>query len=41
VLGTLNRGDFDMKFNQALSSGNVLVGDKVKMALEISAVLKA
>jgi hypothetical protein len=28
-----------MKFNQALGSGNVLVGDKVKMALEISAVL--
>jgi polyisoprenoid-binding protein YceI len=39
VIGTLNRGDFDMKFNQALGSGNVLVGDKVKMALEISAVL--
>jgi polyisoprenoid-binding protein YceI len=40
VIGTLNRGDFDMKFNQALGSGNVLVGDKVKMALEISAVLQ-
>lgn len=39
AIGTLNRGDFDMKFNQALGSGNVLVGDKVKMALEISAVL--
>jgi polyisoprenoid-binding protein YceI len=39
VIGTLDRGDFDMKFNQALGSGNVLVGDKVKMALEISAVL--
>jgi polyisoprenoid-binding protein YceI len=41
VIGTLNRGDFDMKFNQALGSGNVLVGDKVKMALEISAVLES
>jgi polyisoprenoid-binding protein YceI len=40
VIGTLNRDDFDMKFNQALGSGNVLVGDKVKMALEISAVLQ-
>ena len=39
VVGTLDRSDFDMKFNQALGSGNVLVGDKVKMALEISAVL--
>jgi polyisoprenoid-binding protein YceI len=39
VVGMLDRSDFDMKFNQALGSGNVLVGDKVKMALEISAVL--
>jgi polyisoprenoid-binding protein YceI len=38
VVGTLNRSDFDMKFNQALGGGNVLVGDKVKMALDISAV---
>jgi hypothetical protein len=27
-----------MKFNQALGSGNVLVGDKVNMSLDISAV---
>jgi hypothetical protein len=27
-----------MKFNQALGSGNVLVGDKVTMSLDISAV---
>jgi polyisoprenoid-binding protein YceI len=40
VVGTLKRSDFDMKFNQALGSGNVLVGDKVKIALEISAVLQ-
>jgi polyisoprenoid-binding protein YceI len=40
VVGTLNRSDFDMKFNQALGSGNVLVGDKVKMSLDISAVKK-
>jgi polyisoprenoid-binding protein YceI len=38
AVGTLNRSDFDMKFNQALGSGNVLVGDKVKMSLDISAV---
>jgi polyisoprenoid-binding protein YceI len=38
VVGSLQRSDFDMKFNQALGSGNVLVGDKVKMSLDISAV---
>jgi len=30
-----------MKFNQALGSGNVLVGDKVKLALDVSAVKAA
>jgi polyisoprenoid-binding protein YceI len=40
VVGTLLRSDFDMKFNQALGSGNVLVGDKVKIALQISAILQ-
>ena len=39
-VGTLSRGDFDMKFNQALGSGNMLVGDKVAIALDISAVLR-
>jgi polyisoprenoid-binding protein YceI len=38
VVGSLNRSDFDMKFNQMLGSGNALVGDKVKMSLDISAV---
>jgi polyisoprenoid-binding protein YceI len=38
VIGVLNRSDFDMKFNQALGSGNVLVGDKVNISLDISAV---
>jgi polyisoprenoid-binding protein YceI len=38
VIGVINRSDFDMKFNQALGSGNVLVGDKVNMSLDISAV---
>jgi polyisoprenoid-binding protein YceI len=41
VVGTLKRSDFDMKFNQALGSGNVLVGDKVTVSLSISAVLQA
>ena len=38
VVGKLKRSDFDMKFNQALGSGNVLVGDKVAISLDISAV---
>ncbi|MCD6727336.1 MAG: YceI family protein [Solirubrobacteraceae bacterium] len=38
VVGVLRRSDFDMKFNQALGSGNVLVGDKVNVSLDISAV---
>ena len=41
VTGSLSRGDYEMKFNQALGSGNMLVGDKVKLALDISAVKQA
>ena len=40
VVATLSRSDFDMKFNQALGSGNVLVGDRVSVSLDISAVLQ-
>jgi len=36
--GELNRGDYEMTFNQALGSGNVLVSDKVRIGVEISAV---
>ena len=38
VTGQLSRGDYEMKFNQALGSGNMLVSDKVNLALDISAV---
>ena len=38
VKGQLNRSDWDMRFNQVLGSGNVLVSDKVKLSLDISAV---
>jgi len=41
ITGSLSRGDYGMKFNQALGSGNVLVGDKVKLVLDISAVRQA
>jgi polyisoprenoid-binding protein YceI len=36
--GALSRAAYGMRFNVALGGGNVLVGDKVKLALEISAV---
>lgn len=38
IEGSISRGDFGMKFNQALGSGNLLVADKVKLSLDISAV---
>ena len=38
VTGQISRGDYGMKFNQVLGSGNSLVGDKVKIVLDISAV---
>jgi polyisoprenoid-binding protein YceI len=38
VTGQLSRADYGMTFNQALGSGNMLVGDKVNLALDISAV---
>jgi polyisoprenoid-binding protein YceI len=41
VVGQISRGDYEMKFNQALGSGNMLVADKVKLALDISAVKQA
>jgi polyisoprenoid-binding protein YceI len=37
-VGVLKRSDFDMKFNQALGSGNMLVGDKVNISMDVSAV---
>ena len=41
VTGQLSRADYGMTFNQALRSGNMLVGDKVNLALDISAVKAA
>ncbi len=41
VIGQLNRGDWNMTFNQALGSGNLLVGEKVKLELDISAIKQA
>jgi polyisoprenoid-binding protein YceI len=36
--GQLNRRDWGMTFNQALGSGNMLVSDKIKLSLDISAI---
>jgi polyisoprenoid-binding protein YceI len=38
VTGQISRGEYDMKFNQALGSGNLAVSDKVKIEIDISAV---
>jgi polyisoprenoid-binding protein YceI len=41
ITGQLKRGDFGMTFNQALGSGNMLVSDRVKLSLDVSAVKQA
>ncbi|MDX6689173.1 MAG: hypothetical protein QOG15_630 [Solirubrobacteraceae bacterium] len=38
AIGKIDRSEWDMKFNQALGSGNVMVSDKVVITLDISAV---
>jgi len=39
VTGTLSRKEWGMTFNGTLGSGNVVVSDKVKLTLDIAAVL--
>jgi polyisoprenoid-binding protein YceI len=41
VTGRIKRSDYGMAFNQALGSGNMLVGDAVKIAIAVSAVKSA
>jgi polyisoprenoid-binding protein YceI len=41
AVGKISRSDFGMKFNMALGSGNLAVGDKVTLNLDISAVKAA
>ena len=41
VTGRVNRTEWNMTFNQALGSGNLLVGEKVTLSLDISAVKQA
>ncbi|HTL70664.1 MAG TPA: YceI family protein [Candidatus Eisenbacteria bacterium] len=40
VTGTLNRKDFGLTWNKALETGQLLVGDEVKLSLELEAILK-
>ena len=37
----IDRGDYNIKFNAALGSGNLVVSDKVKILVEVSAVKRA
>ncbi|HTB49537.1 MAG TPA: YceI family protein [Solirubrobacteraceae bacterium] len=37
----ISHGDYGMKFNAALGSGNVVVSDKVKILVDVSAVRQA
>ena len=41
VTGQLSRGDYGMKLQQALGSGNLVVGDRVTLALDLSATKQA
>ncbi len=41
VTGKISRADYGMKFNQVLGSGNSLVGDKVTIVIDVSAVKAA
>lgn len=37
----INRSDFEMRFSAALGSGNLVVADKVKILVEVSAIKQA
>jgi polyisoprenoid-binding protein YceI len=37
VTGRLSRGDYGMKLQQAMGSGNLVVGDGVTLSLDLSA----
>lgn len=41
VTGQISRGEYEMKFNQVLGSGNLAVSDKVKIVIDVSAVKAA
>lgn len=38
ITGRLNRSDWGMRFNAALGSGNMVVSDTVRLAIDVSAI---
>ena len=38
--GSLNRSDFDMKFNVPLEGGGVMVGDRIDITIEVEGILR-
>ena len=41
ITGKLLRSEWEMKFNAALGSGNMMVSDAVKLAIDVSAIRQA
>ncbi len=39
--GKINRKDFGIEYNAALETGGVLIGDEVKLELNVQAALQA
>jgi len=38
--GSLNRSDFDMKFNVSLEGGGVMIGDRIDITIEVEGILR-
>jgi polyisoprenoid-binding protein YceI len=38
VRGTISRGDFGLRWQQALETGGVMVGDEVRVSAHLSAI---
>jgi polyisoprenoid-binding protein YceI len=41
ITGRLSRSEYGMRFNAALGSGNAVVSDKVKLALDVAAIKRS
>ena len=37
--GKINRGDFGLKYNSVLEAGGVMIGEKVKLDIELEGIL--
>ena len=38
--GSLNRSDFDMRFNVSLEGGGVMIGDRIDITIEVEGILR-